>query len=152
MKNRISITTTKPRYFLGIDPGVNTGLALWDSNAKAFTDIQTVKIHTALDYVKNLSELLKENLLVIVEDARKRKHDRGLTDEKKQGAGSIKRDCKIWEDFLTEKMVRFRLTAPNGRLNSLAESSKLKIWTANTRWEKRTSEHARCAAMLVWNA
>jgi len=145
--------TQKPRYYIGIDPGVNTGFALWDSEAKEFVTIETGKIHNIMFTVKKICYDTGEfiNSIVVIEDARKRKHDKGLTPEKAQGAGSVKRDCKIWEDFLTELGIPFQLKAPNGKLNAFAQAKNLKLWQSNCKWTKQTSEHARCAAMLVWN-
>ena len=75
----------------------------------------------------------------------------GMTEAKRMGAGYVKRDAVVWEDFLTEMGVNFKMVAPNGKLNKLAEAKNLALWQANTKWTTKTSEHARCAAMLVWN-
>lgn len=142
---------TKPKYYIGIDTGTNTGVAVWNTQTRAFESIETVKIHKALEVVKEfIYTESADNVFIIVEDARKRKYDPGLTEEKKQGAGSIKRDAVIWEDFLTDLGANFRMVAPNGKLNKLAEN--VKLWEANCKWTKRTSKHARDAAMLVLNA
>ncbi len=142
---------TKPKYYIGIDTGVNTGVAVWNTQTRAFEFIETVKIHRALETAYHFVDTHGiDNIFIIVEDARKRKYDPGLTDEKKQGAGSIKRDATIWEDFLTDLGANFRMVAPNGKLNKLAEN--VKLWEANCKWTKRTSKHARDAAMLVLNA
>ena len=147
-KLTITQPTQKPRYYIGIDPGLNTGVAIWDSERREFEYVQTLKIHNAMQMFLQMPE---GERMVIVEDARKRKHDKGLIPEKAQGAGSVKRDCKIWEDFLTDLEIPFQLKAPNGKLNALAQASNLQMWQRNTKWTERTSEHARCAAMLVWN-
>ena len=139
----------KPKIAIGIDPGVHTGISIWDSSEKKFLSIQTVKIHEAMEIVK-AAKLQNGEIMVIYEDARKRKFDPGLTDEKRQGAGSIKRDCKIWEDFLSAIKVQSKNPAPNGKLNELAGPKKLNIWQQNMKWTKQTSEHARVSALLVW--
>lgn len=147
--------TTKPRYWIGIDPGVNTGFAIWDSKERRFTHVETGPIHkwmTKISWMNKFGDQSVDKNIVIVEDARKRKHDPGLTPEKAQGAGSVKRDCKIWEDFLTELGVNFKMVAPNGKLNAIAKAQNLKLWQANCKWAERTTEHARVAAMLVWNS
>lgn len=142
---------TKPKYYIGIDTGTNTGIAIWNTQTRAFEFINTIKIHNALSLVE--TQILAhgiDNIFIVVEDARKRKFDPGLTDEKKQGAGYIKRDAVIWEDFLTDLGAHFRMVAPNGKLNKLAEN--IPLWQTNCKWTKRTSKHARDAAMLVLNS
>lgn len=137
----------KPKIFIGIDPGVKTGVAVWDTEGKKFRSILTLTILEAIELVSNYHEV--SQIMVIVEDARLRKSDPGLTQEKAQGAGSVKRDCKIWEEFLTGEKIPHQLRKPNGKLNKLAENKVL--WQNNTKWSGNTSEHARCASMLVWN-
>lgn len=129
--------------YIGIDTGVNTGYAVWDSAAHRFTDIRTLKIHEAMDAVL----AIREDKTVVFEDARKRKwfgNDKGRN--QLQGAGSIKRDGKIWEDFLKDKGVEFVMKAPAAGMTK---------WDADyfnrvTGWKGRTSKHARDAAMLVF--
>lgn len=148
-------TITKPRYWIGIDTGVNTGYAIWDRIEKKFTNVETGKIHQAMFVIKNKVdehgiEWFNQNFFVVIEDARKRKFDPGMTDAKRMGAGYVKRDAVVWEDFLTELGVNFKMVAPNGRSNDFAKAKNLKLWQSNCGWTKQTSEHARCAAMLVW--
>lgn len=141
----------KPKYYIGIDTGVNTGVAIWNTETREFIFINTIKIHNALSMVE--TQILAhgvDNVFIIVEDARKRKFDKGLTDEKRQGAGYVKRDAVVWEDFLSDLGANCKFVAPNGRLNSLAK--KRELWEVNCKWNKRTSEHARCAALLVLNS
>ena len=127
---------------IGIDPGTNTGFAVWNLKDKAFELITTYSIHRALEMVSN-SKL--ELIAVIIEDARLRKFFGGKDmSAQAQGAGSIKRDCSIWEDFLTEYEIPFILKAPQNTKVPEAVFKKM------TGWDKRTSNHARDAAMLVF--
>jgi hypothetical protein len=62
-----------------------------------------------------------------------------------QGAGSIKRDCTIWADYLAS------LGVPYVNVKPAAGATK---WTAErfakfTGWHGRTNEHGRDAALLV---
>ena len=58
--------------YIGIDTGTHTGMAVWDSEAKAFLAIDTVKLHEGLFYVKSLWDGRKD-IRVVFEDARQRK-------------------------------------------------------------------------------
>ena len=127
---------------IGIDPGTNTGLAVWDLEGKRFNCIETYSIHRAMEFVRHNSVGTKA---VIIEDARLRKFFGGKDmSAQAQGAGSIKRDCSIWEDFLTEYEIPFILKAPQNTKVPEAVFKKM------TGWDKRTSNHARDAAMLVF--
>ena len=135
----------KKKYsiFIGIDSGVNTGLAYWLPETKTFARVQSMKIHQALELVSHHGDYV----FVRVEDARKRKW---LPKEKGraqlQGAGSIKRDAVIWEDFLTDLRIDFEMVAPKNNKTKLSAAAFKSI----TKWPGKTNEHARDAAMLVF--
>ena len=93
--------------YIGIDTGVHTGVAVWDSSNKSFTDIQTTSIHKAMDVVRDYKERCCRDglgLVVRVEDPRQRRWfgtERMSRDEERkrlQGVGSVKRDASIWDD------------------------------------------------------
>ena len=89
--------------YIGIDPGTHTGVAIWDNKQQEFIELATIPIHQALLKVKNYYNDNKglSNICVVFEDARQRTwfgRDKN-TYAKLQGAGSIKRDCSIWEDM-----------------------------------------------------
>jgi len=133
---------------IGIDTGVNTGFAAWDRKNKNFLQLDTVFIHKALERVSNV--LLNSNyrLFVRVEDARLATFGRGdrANMSKAQGAGSVKRDAKIWEDFLTDCGIPFELVRPAMRKKKLTSAEFKKI----TGWTAPTNQHGRDAAMLVY--
>ena len=138
----------KPRYYIGIDSGVNTGFAVWDAKLKCFDSIESTQIHRAIDWVKNLySYNIIEPIHVRVEDARQRNWFGKSGKEVLQGVGSVKRDAKIWEDFLTDNGISFEMVAPKNNTTKLKAESFKNI----TKWEGKTNEHGRDAAMLVFN-
>lgn len=137
---------------IGIDPGAQTGYAAWDANAKKLAAVHTLKIHEAMAYVLQIKAagLLHS---VTFEDARQRTWY-GSADARqarsgpgiREGVGSVKRDCSIWEEFLSAHGIAFKAIKP------AAGSTK---WAAEpfakrTGWTGRTSEHARDAALLVF--
>lgn len=131
---------------IGIDVGTQTGYAVWDIETKGFKEIQTMKIHQALDSVLEYHRLYGERLFVRFEDARLRKWFGNSGREKLQGAGSIKRDSVIWEDFLKDNQINHEPVAPKDNSTKLSKEQFEKI----TKYTGRTSEHARDAAMLVF--
>lgn len=63
-----------------------------------------------------------------------------------QGVGSVKRDASIWEDYLKDLGVSFEMVAPKRNVTKL----KQETFKRYTGWDKRTNEHGRDAAMLVF--
>jgi hypothetical protein len=132
-------------YIIGIDPGVNTGFAVWDNRARRLKKVET----NIACYVENICRVgfgTGKTVLVRFEDARLRTWFGKAGKEQLQGAGSIKRDCQRWEEFLTYYDIPFEEVAPkNNRTKMTAEEFK-----RLTGWNERTSSHARDAAMLVF--
>jgi len=137
-----TITSAEPYLIIGIDPGVNTGYAIYNQSNNKLSNVCSLPIHRVF-----LDVLIKQPLikLVRIEDARQRKYFTGGR-EKLQGAGSIKRDCKIWEDFLTDHNIPFELIAPKDNKTKLRADSFKKL----TGYEYSTNEHGRDAGMLVY--
>lgn len=132
---------------IGIDPGTHTGVAVWDSGEGKFLSLETMPIHRALDRVFVLRcKFGRPNIQVVFEDARQRTwFGKGDTNAKLQGAGSVKRDCSIWEDFLTDYSIPFQARPPVKGATKVTPEYFKRI----SGWQGRTSEHARDAAMLV---
>ena len=129
---------------IGIDPGTDTGVAVWDTREKRFLSLATMPIHRALALVYDYH--LHNDTEVVFEDARLRKwFGYGDTSAKAQGAGSVKRDCSIWEDFCKDFGIHYRLGNP-GDCPTIVEKSYFEMISG---WKGRTSEHSRDAAMLV---
>ena len=138
-------TKKQYRYAIGIDTGVHTGFALWDIQEQRLITCETMQIDEAMESVMFIFASHK-NIIVIIEDARLRKFFKGENmAAKQQGAGSIKRDAKIWEDYLTRLRIDFKLVNPTYRRTKLTDEYFKKI----SKYEGRTSNHARDAAMLV---
>lgn len=129
--------------YIGIDTGTHTGVAVWDSVQRAFLCIDTLPIHRAMALVNQYRE---GELMVIFEDARQRKWYGMDSNEKLQGAGSVKRDSSIWEDFLKDLEIPYRAIPPMKGATKLTSS----YFKALTGWTGRTNEHSRDAAMMVF--
>ena len=135
--------------YIGIDPGTHTGVAVWDKTSRRLDVVDTMTITRALELVTANVELCKAfggEVVVFIEDARKRSWFGFSGREKLQGAGSVKRDCSIWETFCDELGVECRKIAPKHNATKLSPSQ----FRVLTHWHGRTSEHSRDAAMLVF--
>ena len=129
---------------VGIDTGVNTGIAVWDMKWKMLTMVETVKIHRAMELVRLFT--IDNVIKVRVEDARQRKWFGSAGREKLQGVGSVKRDAVIWEDFLTDLKVDFEMVAPKNNSTKM----DAKTFKAMTGYNGSTTDHGRDAGMLVF--
>ena len=135
--------------YIGIDPGVNTGFAVWDADIRAFREVCTYGIVEALHEAREWAELC--NATLVIEDARQRQwlpRERNLSEYrgKLMGAGSVRRDSQIWEEFADFYNIPIILQPPRkGATKWTAEQFK-----RITGWPGRTSNHARDAALLVW--
>lgn len=142
------------RYLIGIDCGVETGIALYDRFTKTLESVETKPIHFCMFWITNfwLNDLRsRDGLLVRVEDARLFAGRPPIADKKaeagiREGAGSVKRDARIWEDFLTDYKIPFELVAPKNNATKLSSDSFKRI----TAYLGRTNDHGRDAAMLVY--
>lgn len=139
--------------YVGIDCGEHTGLAVWDSTRKTFLRVETTQLHlalaTVLEYHK--ASTVEEPLAIVFEDARKRKwFPREKNDSKYRGrlmgAGSVKRDSKIWEEFCDYYGIPYQAVAPRKGMTKWDPD----YFATVTGWKGRTSEHARDAALLVF--
>lgn len=136
----------KYAYWIGIDVGTKTGLAIWNVGLKRFEKIETVAIHEALEQLASWGKFYQGLFFVRVEDPRLARFWNKTDTFKLQGAGSVKRDASIWEDFLVAKDIPFELCRPNKALTKVPDPYFRKM----TGWDKTTSEHGRDAAMLVF--
>jgi hypothetical protein len=145
---------------IGIDPGVTTGFAVWDGESFKLVEVRSLGIIKAMMAVLHLRDQLThalgsaglEDLIVIVEDARKRNvfakadlEEQGYKQgARREGVGSIKRDCSIWEEFLSHHGIPFEMRRP------VATKMKADRFELVTGWAAQTNEHARDAAMIVF--
>lgn len=136
---------SKYDYLIGIDAGTTTGVAVYDTTGKDFVRVDQVGIWQALNGTKQLHE--KCSIFVYVEDARKI----GGIRAKAQGAGSVKRDCNIWQEMLEAEQIPHSFIRPSFRNTKMNPETFYRL----TGWEGKASthktwHHARDAAMLVW--
>jgi len=145
----------KYNIIIGIDPGTKTGVAIFKPLFKSFNYINTLKIHEAIVLIADFVEDHPHaKIIVRIEDARTWKpfsKNRRESDAKKMGAGSIRRDCAIWEDFLADIKKEF----PNVDYEFVNLQSNVKKLSADTfkritGYEGKTTEHSRDAGILAF--
>ena len=135
---------------IGIDPGVHTGLAVWDTEIHGFSLVETMNIVAAMDAVQQIANG-GEDVVLVAEDARQRiwiPREKSISEYrgKMMGAGSVKRDSQIWEEFAKYNVLPLILVPPKNNRTKLKAEPFRKL----TGWTGRTTEHSRDAAMLVF--
>lgn len=140
------------RLLIGIDCGTDTGVAVWDPKRGKLTSLKTMKIHRAMEAVRLMHAMPGVDVMVYFEDARQRtwfEREKSQSEYrgKLMGAGAVKRDSAIWEDFLTDMHIPFQMVAPRNNATKI----KGEYFNRITGWDGPSSEHSRDAAMLVFN-
>jgi hypothetical protein len=136
--------------YIGIDCGVHTGVAIWNSVERRFESIYTTVLYRALLDVLELRQKGTE-LFVVFEDARRRKwlpQEKSISEQRGRmmGAGSVRRDSAIWEEFCTGEGIPFAAQAPSKGMTKWSTEA----FAAITGYKGKTSNHARDAALLVF--
>lgn len=139
---------------IGIDPGVNTGVAIIQNQRLARVESPAPTILGAMDLVAQLiAQEGRDHVLVIWEDARLIGGMHGMGRGSKgdvarlRGVGSVHRDCSIWGEFFARHGIKQLSLSPKAKGAKLASEafSRLTGWSGGV-----TNEHSRDAAMLIW--
>lgn len=154
-------STLTVTHFLGIDPGVNTGAALWNAEERRFLFVTAFSFWEMVDeiYRKHVELLLAgKHLMAVIENPRAiSAMYRGNYDDKEgrirtsvaQDIGSNKRDCQLMVEFCKRNNVLHREITPGKHSGSKMKAEAFKSYT---KWPERTNQHGRDAAMLVFGS
>jgi hypothetical protein len=133
----------KSTIYIGIDPGVMTGIAIIIDGA--YTLINQKNIIHAMAIVEAYSK--DYDICLHVENPSFRKYFGQTGREKLQGAGSIKRDYKIWTEFAEHHKIRLFPIAP-AAIGSQFDNEI--IFHTATGWKGKCGKHARDAAKIIY--
>jgi hypothetical protein len=116
----------RPRLYIGIDCGVNTGIAIWNRIKGEFVSIETCSITQALFSVKGIVDQCVITFpVLIVEDP----------------------SVWFWKQLCIELSLEMIAVPVHKRRNTKLTPD---AFASLTGWKGRTSNHARDAAMLVF--
>ena len=141
-----------PRLFIGIDAGVQTGLAVWNAVAERFEVLTTSTFWEAIALVETYPA---GEVVVVVEDSSLNKstfaHNTPRTlqaarrrEKISRDVGQNQREAKLLADGLARRGYRVLRIRPRSRKLGAEPFKRL------TRYQGRTSQHGRDAAMLVF--
>lgn len=134
------------KFRIGVDCGVQTGVAVYDLPNKVFQAILTLNFHTALRFIRQFETYAVE---VCVEwlNPNAALYGRTATASHKIAAniGAVRRETALFVGELETDGYTVRKVSP----------VKAKKWTQAdleryTGWTKQTSEHSRDAARIVF--
>lgn len=143
--------TTKKEIYIGIDPGIVSGLAIWHhrSTSKYFQYIKSCKLFELFEHLARY-EGIKETVLVRIENPNTWVPFRGSNPEENKarlmGAGGVKQTYKHIAEYLEYLGLEYAEVKVYGTKKKVDTPEFKKI----TGWEKPTNEHGRDAAMLVF--
>lgn len=145
MQGRVKTGALGVEMWVGIDPGVNTGLAVWSSLTQRLLRVESMKAVEAEDY---LIERIGAPMHVVVEDTRKLRLPAKLQSSGRlKGAGSVHRDTGRWQEFLEHHKIPHTMAGLSPK--EFREGSA-EWFNKRTGWNKRNNEHGRSAAGLVF--
>lgn len=133
---------------IGIDPGKNTGVAVWDCNQQTFTELKTLNFWDCYDYVLD-QWASADRLLVKVEDPRGNRpvFDRGQRGAKRtkiaQNIGGVKKEAGL----LIQGFQRFGI--PTQGVVPKSKKWSAQMFNRISGWEGQSNEHTRDAGRLV---
>ena len=143
-----TIKQAAPSYYVGLDIGTQTGVAVYHLQTKQLTYIKTMGIYQAIKHIERLSE--EYAIHVRIEDPTTwvdfRKLPAKESSSRLQGAGSVKRDFAIWLEVFAALEIPYTKVRLQGTLKKLKRDAFAKI----TGYTEPTSVHGRDAAMLVF--
>lgn len=143
--------------FLGIDGGVTTGVALWSRKENKLVDVCSFSFWDAIRYFDKIVKMADGmGVTAVVEDPRlirpvfgkKSDFSRKQTYGKiSQDVGAMKAYTALMVEWLHEKNIPTILVKPSQYTKTKLDAKTFKNMT---KWDKKTNEHSRDAAMLVW--
>ena len=124
---------------------MNTGISIWDNRDKKLISVEKLLAVQAEILVLKMA-VEGRAVFVRFEDARLRTWFGKAGREQLQGAGSIKRDCSRWEEFLTHHEIPFEEVPPKNNRTKMSADAFKKL----TGWQSKTNEHGRDSAALCF--
>lgn len=149
--------------YVGIDPGVNTGICIYNSDTKEIIKLLTLDFWDTITLFTRLAEMQhyfcidEEIITVIIENSALNKPTfskaGGETARKMQkisrNVGSNQRESVLLIEGIRRMGFAVKEVRPSGKKGMKRKWSK-EVFENITGWKKQSSQHSRDAAMLVF--
>ncbi len=139
--------------YIGIDPGVSTGVCVYDAQTRLITRLQTLSFWPLIDFIATWHKQEGERLTVIVEDPNlnpamhwnQKKDVKGFNAATKvaQNVGMNKKEAELIIEFLKRNKINCKAIKPTAR------KVKEDYFKQLSGYGRQTNQHERDAAMLV---
>lgn len=132
---------------IGIDPGVNTGMAVYEDGELVL--LNTVEPH---EIPWLLYQAQKNPLFVAFEDSRLQSHvwlpsqSKGVAANIARKVGMVDAWCYLIERVCEDYNIAYMRVSPKAKGIKVDAELFKKV----TRWDKRSNQHERDAAMVAW--
>lgn len=139
----------KTRFFVGIDPGINTGYAVYDAHLKEIVKMETTTFWSVFDLIETHYPF---NTVIVIETPKKTRlyaRQDGLEGHRQRekvaaNAGGNAREAELLADGLElSGYTVLRITPTRHKLDA-------KEFARITKITKQTNQHVRDAVMLVF--
>ena len=139
--------------YIGIDPGADTGVCIWDADLQEILFLQTLSFWEVIGMLSKYRQEQRNHLTVIVEDPNLNKgihwHQKKSVDgfnpatKVAQNIGMNKKEAELILRYLQINKFKYKAVRPTARKIKADYSSRL------SGYKERTNQHERDAAMLV---
>lgn len=144
---RVSSKRNKAHLLIGIDPGTHTGFAVFSNKSNSYIRVESMKAVEAEDEIM-VYKATEIPIHVFVEDTRKLRLPKALQSKgRDRGAGSVGRDMGRWQEFLEHHNIPHTMTGLSPKEFRAGDDAWFR---KKTGWDKRTNDHSRCAAGVIW--
>lgn len=160
------------KYLLGIDPGRNTGVAVYDVKDKRLVKLDTLTFWETIHILQNFPDFLipKDDMIGFVFEASEIKFEVVMEDPNQnsfmyqqnvrklspqaamtvaQSVGRNKEQAYLLMEFMDQKRITYKTVRPVNRERG-GGKWKPDYFQKITGWQGKSNEHNRDAARLVW--
>ena len=144
------------RFLVGIDPGQETGIAVWDEQHRWWTMIETYNFHELMKWAETVSPETRGQMVVVVESAKQlpiyhNKHGQaGKGIKLARSIGENNRECELVIGELKRKGFNVFVFVPASNWQNKNAKWSAADLARQTGYTDRTNEHERDALRFAW--
>lgn len=137
----------QPLYSIGIDPGKQTGFAVYNIQFDRFDRIETLTFWSAFGQVLMYDPRLVSRVVIELPDSKHVWHKDASTTKAIQrqavNVGGVLREAELFAEGIRNAGYKVLTTNPRGKTDS-------RIFEKITGWTGRTNQHERDAGLLCF--